>query len=309
MPAMGYLHDIDKFDASFFSYLPREATFLDPQHRLLLEGAWHAFENAGYNPEKIKETTGVFVGSSISSYLLNVLINDPQLAKDYFGIILHNDKDFLPTRISYKLNLKGPSMNVQTACSTSLAAVHIACNSIKAGECELALAGGIRVSVPEKQGYIFEEGGILSPDGHCRAFDKNAKGMVSGSGYGLVLLKSLDAALKCGDYIHASIKASAMNNDGMDKLGYTAPSINGQADVISKAFKQAKIAPESIGFLECHGTGTELGDPVEIAALSKVFNESTSKRNFIPIGSLKPNIGHLDVASGIASLIKSHPYP
>ena len=234
--AAGVLEGAELFDAPFFGFHPREAELMDPQHRIFLQCAWHALEDAGYDPARYAGRIGVFGGAGLNTYLFEVgptLSNSSALRYQAF---IGNDKDFLTTRVSYKLNLKGPSVDVQTACSTSLVAVHLACQSLLAGECEMALAGGVAIRAPLKQGYLYEEGGILSPDAHCRAFDKNAKGTVFGNGAGIVVLKPLEKALADGDNIYAVIKGSAINNDGSVKLGYTAPSVDGQAEVISDAF-------------------------------------------------------------------------
>ncbi|MFH1488095.1 MAG: amino acid adenylation domain-containing protein, partial [Pseudomonadota bacterium] len=308
VPAAGIIEDVDLFDAGFFGYTPMEAMLLDPQQRLFLEAAWTALEHAGCDPQRFPGPIGVFAGSNTNRYLLNCIL--PRLSElshktDLYSILLLNEKDFLPSRVSYKLNLRGPSISVQTACSTSLVAVHQACQSLINGECDMALAGGVGLMIPQKQGYLYKEGMILSPDGYCRAFDAEAAGTVGGSGLGIVVLKRLDDALQDGDTIHAVILGSAVNNDGSDKVGYTAPSVSGQAAVIKEAIAVAGVHPEQIGFVETHGTGTRLGDPVEIAALTRAFRENTGKRGFCAIGSVKTNIGHLDAAAGIAGLIKA----
>ncbi|ARV58896.1 hypothetical protein BZZ01_09855 [Nostocales cyanobacterium HT-58-2] len=301
------LEDIEKFDASFFGFNPREAEIMDPQHRLFLECAWEALENAGYDTERYEGLIGVYAGVSMSSYLINNLASNLDLIESIgsYQAAISNDKDFLTTLVSYKLNLRGPSLAVQTACSTSLVATHLACQGLLSGECDIALAGGISIRVPQKTGYFYQKGGILSPDGHCRAFDAEAKGTVSGSGLGIVVLKRLSDAIADGDCIHAVIKGSAINNDGSLKVGYTAPSFDGQAKVIRAAQAIADVEPETITYIETHGTGTNLGDPIEIAALTQAFRIGTNKNNFCAIGSVKTNIGHLDVAAGIASLIKT----
>jgi amino acid adenylation domain-containing protein len=300
------LENIEQFDASFFGYSPREAEIMDPQHRLFLECAWEALERAGYDSEKYDGAIGVFAGAGASSYFYN-LMSHPEIIEAVGGIQLAigNDKDHLPTHVSYKLNLHGPSVAVQTACSTSLVAVHMACRSLLDGECRMALAGGVAIHDTEKAGYVYQEGGIGSPDGHCRAFDAAAQGTISGSGVGIVVLKRLTEALADGDFIHAVIKGSAINNDGSAKVGYTAPSVEGQAEAIRAAQISAGVDAESISYIEAHGTGTRLGDPIEIAALTRVFRESTEKKGFCAIGSLKTNLGHLDTAAGVAGLIKT----
>ena len=247
------------------------------------------------------------IGSGISFYMLKNLYNSQNSLTpgSLYQIMLRNDKDFLPTQVCYKLNLKGPGVNIQTACSTSLVAVHFACQSLLNQECDMALAGDVSVQIPQKTGYLYEDGMILSPDGHCRAFDKDAKGTVPGSGCGIVVLKRLEHALNDNDSIYAVIKGTAVNNDGSLKVGYTAPGVEGQAAVISEAQAVAQINPETITYIEAHGTGTSLGDPVEISALTQAFRADTSKKQFCAIGSVKTNIGHTDAAAGVAGLIKA----
>jgi acyl transferase domain-containing protein/thioesterase domain-containing protein len=305
--AGGVLEDIDLFDASFFNFNPREAEITDPQYRFFLEYAWNALENAGYDPESYSGRIGVYAGASMSTYFLSNIYSNRKIIESVGGkqILIGNSQDFLPTLISYKLNLKGPSVNVQTSCSTSLVAVHLACQSLLNGESDIALAGGISIEVPHKSGYLYQEGNIFSPDGHCRAFDAKAQGTVSGNGVGIVVLKRLEDAIAQRDTIHAVIKASAINNDGSAKVGYTAPSIDGQANVIAEALAVARISPEKISYVETHGTGTVLGDPIEIAALTQAFGTSTDKKGYCAIGSVKTNLGHLDTAAGVAGLIKT----
>ena len=258
------------FDASFFGFTPREAEMMDPQHRLFLEDAWGALETAGYTAEKFGGRVGVFAGESFNSYLYHNLATRAELveAVGTFQTLIGNDRDHLTTQTAYRLNLKGPCVSVQTACSTSLVAVHLACQSLLNQECDMALAGGVSVGVPLVQGGVYQEGGIMSPDGHCRAFDAAAAGTVKGSGVGVVVLKRLDDALADGDRVEAVIKGSAINNDGSMKVGYTAPSVEGQAGVITEALAVAGVEPETVSYIEAHGTGTALGDPIEIAALS-----------------------------------------
>lgn len=299
------INDEDLFDASFFGYSPKEAEVMDPQHRLFLESVWKTFEDSGYRPSDFEGDIGVFAGSKMSTYLLNNLAGGVSGSLEGFRTLISNDKDYLATRISYKLNLSGPSVTVQSACSTSLVAVHLACESLLSGACDMAVAGGSAVLVPQKSGYMYQKGMILSPDGHCRAFDDNASGIAPGNGVGAVLLKRLEDALEDGDQIYAVIRGSAMNNDGAQKTGYTSPGVEGQAAVVSEAQVIADVDPETISYIETHGTGTPLGDPIEIAALSQVFQEKTDKKNFCAIGSVKTNIGHLDTAAGVASLIKA----
>ena len=306
--AAAILANIDQFDAAFFEYSPTEARLMDPQHRLLLEVAWEAFEDAGYRPGGAPRSAGVFVGMGgvVSSYLVDRLASSAELP-GYTGSVAHigNDKDFSSTRISYKLNLTGPSVNVQTACSTSLVAVHLACQAILAGECDMALAGAATVRVPQHVGYLSRQGDILSPDGHCRAFDAAAQGTIFGSGVGAVLLKDLQSAIADHDNIYAVIRGSAINNDGADKVSYTSSSVTGQTRAMIEAMSIAGISPDDIGYVECHGTGTVVGDPLEIDALTRAFRNGTDRRGFCAITSVKTNIGHLEQAAGMAALIKA----
>jgi len=304
--ARGILEEIEMFDAPFFGFTPKEAEIMDPQHRLFLECAWEALEAAGYDPERYLGRIGVYAGQSMSSYMLRLLM-DPELMSSVgqFPIMIGNREDYLATRISYKLNLRGPGVVVQTACSTSLVAVVMACQSLLQGQADIALAGGVSVSVPQKGGHIYQPDGIYSPDGHCRAFDDRAQGSVKGDGLGVVVLKRLSDALSDGDVIRAVIRGAAINNDGSLKIGYTAPSVDGQSQVIAMAHSQAKVNPETISYVEAHGTGTALGDPIEIAALTQAFRVQTEKNAFCAIGSVKTNLGHLDTAAGVAGLIKT----
>jgi amino acid adenylation domain-containing protein len=299
------LEDIELFDAGFFGFTPREAEVIDPQQRLFLECAAEVIEHAGYDTDRIECRVGIFAGVGMNTYLMeNLFPNQEQLQSvgDY-QLMFSNQNDYITTRASYKLNLKGPSVNIQTACSTSLVAVHLACQSLLNGECEMALAGGVSVKAQQKQGYLYIEGMIVSPDGHCRAFDAGARGTVGGNGIGIVMLKKLDQATADRDCIHAVIKGSAINNDGVLKAGYTAPGIEGQVDVITRAMQG--IDPETITYIETHGTGTTLGDPIEIAALTRAYRTYTRKDKFCAVGSVKTNVGHLDAAAGIAGLIKT----
>ncbi|MBW4431898.1 MAG: acyltransferase domain-containing protein [Pelatocladus maniniholoensis HA4357-MV3] len=303
--ASANISDIEMFDASFFDFSPREAEIVDPQHRILIECAWEALENAGYDPCSGKGLTGVYVGTNMSSYFLSNLSSHTDLIESMgLPIIYGNSQDFAATRISYKLNLKGPSINVQTACSTSLVAVHSACQGLLNYECDMALAGGICITSLQKEGYFYQQGGITSPDGHCRAFDASSQGTIFGDGVGLVVLKRLEDAIADGDFIYAVIKGSAINNDGAAKVGYTAPSVAGQAEVIAEAQAIASVTPETITYIETHGTGTQLGDPIEISALKKVF-APTKQKQFCVIASVKTNVGHLNIAAGVTGLIKT----
>ncbi|MGP1384066.1 MAG: type I polyketide synthase [Thainema sp.] len=298
------LEDVDCFDAAFFGYSPKEATLMDPQQRVFLECAWEALERAGYAPTQCRDRVGVYAGVSSNDYW-QVLQARPDLTATVgnYQTLLGNDKDFLSSRVSYKLNLKGPSLTVQTACSTSLVATALACQSLLTYQCDMALAGGVSIHTPQTAGYRYQAGGIFSPDGHCRAFDAQAQGTVGGNGVGIVVLKRLDDAIADRDLIYAVIRGAAINNDGADKVGYTAPSVDGQAAAIAEALALAEVEPETLSYIEAHGTGTALGDPIEIAALTQAFN--TSQRQFCAIGSVKSNIGHLDAAAGIAGLIKT----
>jgi acyl transferase domain-containing protein len=301
------LEDADKFDAGFFGYSPREAELIDPQQRLFLECAHHALEDAGYDPLKYQGLIGAYAGTTASTYYRNLLAISPETIESLggFSVQIGNDKDYVATRVSYKLNLQGPSMNIQTACSTSLVAVHVACQSLLSGDCDIALAGGVSIFFPQITGYLYEPDGIAASDGHCRAFDAKASGTIGGKGVGIIVLKRLNDALKDHDFIYALIKGSALNNDGSQKVGFTAPRVDGQAAVIASAQFAAGVDPESITYIETHGTGTELGDPIEIAALTRAFRQRTAKRGFCAVGSLKTNIGHTDAAAGVASMIKT----
>ncbi len=311
--AHGILDDVEMFDASFFDMSPRDAGFLDPQHRIFLECAWEALENAGYDSETYKGRIGVFAGTSFSTYLLrnilpNNLVSFP--TADRLEMALTNHKDTMPMRVSFHMNLTGPSISLGTTCSTSLVAVHLACQSLLGFQSDMVMAGASFVRIPPKEGYLFQEGMIYSPDGHIRTFDADSRGIVTGAGAGIVVMKRLEEAIADGDFIHAVIKASAVNNDGSTKIGYTAPSVDGQAEAISEAISLAGIDSDSISYIEAHGTGTELGDPVEIASMTKAFRATASdpgtrKKNFCAVGSSKPNIGHLNHASGMAGLIKT----
>lgn len=305
--AKGVLAEIESFDAALFGFSPREAAITDPQQRLFLECAWEALEVSGYHGDAPGPVVGVFAGSSMSTYLLaNILPNAPLVASaGRFQILIGNDKDYLPTHVSYKLNLTGPSVAVQTACSSSLVAVHLACQSLLQGECDMVLAGGASVLVPHRVGYLYSKDGVASPDGHCRAFDADAQGSVSGSGVGVVVLKRLVDALADRDSIDAVIRGTAINNDGSLKAGFSAPSATGQAAAIAEAHAMAGVSPETITYVEAHGTGTVLGDPVELDALTRAFRLATRKTQFCAIGSIKTNIGHLEAAAGVAGLIKT----
>ena len=307
VPAAATLDGFEGFDADFFGFSPKEAAILDPQHRHFLEVAWEALENAGHPPEHFKGPIGVWAGCGMGSYFYFNLCSNRDLV-DQTGMFLlrhtGNDKDFLATRVSHIFDLKGPSINVQTACSTSLVAVHYATQALLNGECDMALAGGVTIELPHAQGYLYTEGEILSPDGHCHAFDHRAQGTVFGSGAGCVVLRRARDAIRDGDHIWAILKASAVNNDGAAKAGYLAPSVDGQAACVAEAQALAGISSDTVSYVECHGTGTYLGDPIEVAALTSAFAQSGTGVGHCKIGSVKTNIGHLDTAAGVASLIK-----
>ena len=311
--ARSILEGADLFDADFFGILPQDAKLMDPQHRVFLECCWEAFEDAGHDPASGSAVTAVFAGCSPNSYFQTQVCQSRQFAEDFaasyqvgqYPTMLGAIADTLATRVAYKLNLQGPSVTILSACSTSLVAVAQACSSLLTYQCDQALAGGVSITFPQKRGYLYEPDGMVSPDGHCRSFDAAAQGTVFGSGAGVVLLKRLEDAEADGDHIYAVIRGFAVNNDGSDKVGFTAPSVNGQAKVIAMAQAMAGVDPRSIGYIEAHGTGTPLGDPIEIAALTQVFRESTNDRGFCAIGTAKTNVGHLDVAAGVTGLIKT----
>ncbi|MCB1056303.1 MAG: amino acid adenylation domain-containing protein, partial [Acidobacteria bacterium] len=307
----GWLEGADLFDADFFGFHPREAELMDPQHRVFLETCWEALENAGYDARRGGALgpgrVGVFASAGVHTYIHQAGVVDSASTAARYQIFIGNDKDFVPTRVAYKLGLEGPAINVQTACSSSLVALHLACRSLAAGECEMALVGGVTIRTPLVEGYVFEEGGIPSPDGHCRAFDAAAAGTVFGSGAGVVVLKPLERALADGDTVHAVVLGSAINNDGAGKIGYTAPSIEGQAKVVAEALAAAGVGAETIGYVEAHGTGTSLGDPIEVAALDQAFHAAGAPvgERSCALGSVKSNLGHLDTAAGVTGLIKA----
>ncbi|WP_237774413.1 non-ribosomal peptide synthetase/type I polyketide synthase [Actinosynnema sp. ALI-1.44] len=306
VPVAPTLDGIELFDARFFGFTAREAALLDPQQRLFLETAWHAMEHAGIDPARCVNA-GVFAGGNMPAYLMSNLLGGNRIVLDsaMFELQIHNDKDYLASRTAFKLGLTGPAVNVQTACSTSLVAVHQAAASLRSGACELALAGGVCVRVPHRVGYRYEQGLIYSPDGHCRPFDADGAGTVFGNGVGVVVLKRLADAQRDGDRVLAVLKGSAVNNDGMDKVGYTAPSVRGQEAVVAEAIAASGVPARSITAVEAHGTGTHVGDPIEIAALTRAFGRSTSDTQFCAVSSVKSNIGHLESAAGIASFIKA----
>ncbi|HYN21944.1 MAG TPA: amino acid adenylation domain-containing protein [Thermoanaerobaculia bacterium] len=305
--AQGIVGDVELFDAGFFGYNPRSAELTDPQHRVFLECAWEAMEIAGYDTDRYPGRVGVFAGQSMNTYWLKNLYYHIDLVAsvDSLAAAIGNDKDSITTEVSYRMNLRGPSVLVQSSSSTSLTAIHYACLSLLNHECDMAIAGGASVHVPEISGYMYQEGGITDPEGHCRTFDADAKGFVSGHGGGAVILKRLSEALADGDNVLAVIKGSACNNDGSNKVSYMAPSVDGHADVIRMAQAAAGVTPDTITYVEAHGTGTLLGDPIEVAAFTQAFRTGTDKKQYCAIGSVKTNIGHLDTAAGVAGLMKT----
>ncbi len=305
--AAGMMHNAELFDAEFFGYTPAEALYIDPQQRVFLETCWHAIENAGYNPYTYPGSIAVFGGTRMSTYYVNYMCSDlarygtARFMQSHIG----TDRDHLCTRVSYKLNLHGPAFNLQCACSTSLVCAHLACQSLLNEECDMALAGAAGLDIPQVHGHFYQEGMIFSPDGHCRPYDAQAEGIVSGNGVGVVLLKRLSDALTDRDPIRAIIRGSAINNDGWAKVAYSAPSLEGQSEVIAEALGVSGVDPTSIAYVEGHGTGTYLGDPLEVEALTRVYGQDNPRRQYCALGSVKSNIGHLEVAAGVASLIKA----
>jgi len=307
------LYGVDQFDAPFFGMMPREAALTDPQQRLLLECAWEALEDAGYDPAAPGQCIGVFAGATSSTYLLQNLLHDRSAIAGYTSgfqignlpLLVGSAADFTATRIGYKLGLTGPCVAVQSACSTSLLAVAQAVQNLLCHGCDMALAGGGSITFPQRRGYLAQEGGIVSTDGHCRAFDASASGTIFGSGAGLVVLKRLEDAVADRDQIYAVIRGVGVNNDGAGKVGFTAPSVDGQAAAIAMAHAAADVDARSIGYVECHGTGTPMGDPIEVAGLTAAFRLTTEDRGFCALGSVKSNIGHLDAAAGVTGLIKA----
>ena len=301
------LEGIERFDAGFFGLTPREAEVLDPAARLFLEVAWEALERAGHDPRAVPGRVAVYAGAGQSTYLIHHLLPRRDLIRALggFEVSMGTDKDFVPTRVSYKLGLTGPSVGVNTACSTSLVAVQLGCQGLWTYQADVALAGGATVRVPQGTGYLYQEGGIASPDGHCRAFDARAQGTVEASGAGVVALKRLADALRDGNPVHAVIRGAAVNNDGEAKVGFTAPGVDGQATVVAEALALAGVPADTVGYVEAHGTGTPLGDPVEVEALTRAFRATTTRTGFCALGSIKTNLGHLDTAAGVVGLIKA----
>ncbi|MCG8313221.1 MAG: type I polyketide synthase [Pseudomonadales bacterium] len=311
--ARGVMEHIEHFDTRFWGYTPKEASMMDPQQRVFLECAWEALEDSGYDADRYNGLIGCFAGCYIDTYLLANLCSDPHFLANLVKSIqvgtlqteLGNDKDYIATRAAFKMNLKGPAINVQTACSTSLVAITMACQSLLNYQSDMCLAGGATIALPQKKGYFYTEGGMLSVNGQCRAFDADATGTVFSNAAGAILLKRLSDAIDDNDHIYATIKGSALNNDGNDKQSFTAPSVQGQAEVIAMAHALADVDPRTIELIEAHGTATPLGDPIEIAGLTQAFRSSTDDSQFCAIGSAKTNIGHCDVASGVAGVIKT----
>lgn len=304
--AKGVLDDAEMFDAAFFGISPREAELMDPQHRLLMECAWHALEDSGYDSDRYPGRISAFTSTGLNTYMAFNICSHPGLAQRVGGFHLSicNDKDFVATRIAYAMNLKGASLNVSTACSSSLVSVHFACQHLLTQQSDITIVGAVSVHFPQKVGHIYEAGAAYSPDGLCRPFDATKSGLIDGSGVAAVVLKRLDDAVADGDTIYAVIKGTAVNNDGRNKVGYTAPSIEGQADVISEAMEMAGVEPDSISYVEAHGTATPLGDPIEVAGLTQAFRRRTKRTGFCGLGSVKSNIGHADTAAGLAGLMK-----
>src|SRR5581483_211877 len=305
--ARGVIEKPEWFDRVFFGIPPKEAETLDPQHRVFLEICWEALEDAACDPVRFAGLIGVFAGMSNNTYF-PFFVRQRRDLLDALGIVaatIANEKDFLTTRLSYKLNLRGPALNIQTACSSSLVAVCVACQNLLTHQCDIALAGGASITVPQTRGYFYQDGGMTSHDGNCRPFDARASGTVFSSGAGVVVLKRLADALADGDRIYATIRGHALNNDGSKKVSFAAPGVEGQAEVIALAQAVADVSPETISYVEAHGTATPLGDPIEIAGLTQVFSETTDAKQFCALGSVKGNIGHCDASSGITSLIKT----
>jgi acyl transferase domain-containing protein len=307
VPVTAALADGDCFDAAFFGCTKRDAEIMDPQHRIFLECAWAALEDAGYDPETYEGAIGVFGGVAPNTYLPNVLMTRPDIMDLVGGypILIGSEREYAITRVAYKLNLRGPAVSIATACSTSGVALHLAYQSVLSGETDMALVGGGRVRAPFNVGYRYEPDGILSPDGHCRAFDANAAGTIRGSGMAMIVIKRLSDAIRDGDTVRALVKGTAINNDGSVKIGYTAPGMEGQEAVIAEALEMAEVDPATITYVEAHGTGTFLGDPIEVGALTGAYRRYTDRTQYCAIGSVKSNIGHLDTGAGTVGIIKT----
>ena len=305
--ARPHLDDADMFDAEFFGMFPREAAVTDPQHRIFLEICWEALEDGGYDPHRYSGLIGVFAGSSMPTYLINNVLYDRAKAEEFtsnyqigcFHELVGALNDTLATRVAYKFNLRGPAFTLQSACSSSLLAVSQACQNLLTYSCDMALAGGVSVTIPQKRGYIYQEGGMASPDGACRPFDASAAGTVFASGAGVVLLKRYEDAIENGDHVYAIIRGYGINNDGSDKVGFTAPSVEGQAEAIAAALANAAVDPSTIGYIECHGTATPLGDPIEFNGLTRAFADAAPGPANCALGSVKGTIGHTDAAAGV----------
>jgi phthiocerol/phenolphthiocerol synthesis type-I polyketide synthase E len=296
--ARGCVEGTDRFDASFFNYRARDAELMEPQLRFFLEACWEAMESAGYDTAEYEGSVGVYAGATAPSYFLHHYVRDPSLFEgvNRWQLSTITENDYLTTHVSYRMRLRGPSMNIQSACSTSLVAVHVATQALLNGECDMALAGGVSIGVPSRRGYLYDEGHIVSPDGHCRAF---------GEGVGVVVLKRLDRAREDGDNVLAVVLATAVNNDGEFKASFLAPGVNGQAEVITEAQAVAGVTPDTITYVEAHGTGTPLGDPIEVAALKEAFGAAEDGRPWCAVGAVKTSVGHLDAAAGITGFIKT----
>jgi acyl transferase domain-containing protein len=307
VPAAAGLDDIEYFDAEFFGMTSREADIADPQHRLFLELGHTALEDAGCDPARYPGAIGCYAGTGTNDYLWRNVRRNPRVAEAAGGlsVSIGNSPDYLATLASYRLNLRGPSFTVHTACSTSLVAIHLACEALRNGECDMALAGGVCIELPYGFGYLYLDGGITSPDGHCRPFDARAAGTIWGSGGGVVVLKRLPDALADGDHIRAVVLGNAINNDGSAKVGFSAPSAEGQADVVAQALGLAAIDPRTVTYVEAHGTATALGDPIEVSALSRAYSAGVTDRNWCGLGSVKSNFGHLSQAAGVVGVIKT----
>lgn len=305
--AKGIIEGVELFDANFFGIAPREAELMDPQHRVLMECAWAAMEDAGYVPAQYPGRIAVFTSAGMNTYLPVNLMSNPDLLEQVggFELSIYNDKDFVPTRIAYSMNIKGPAIDIGTACSSSLVSTHLACQHLLTYQSDMALVGGVTIHLPQKVGHLHEAGSAYSPDRHCRPFDSTQSGLIDGNGAAVIIVKRLEDALNDGDKIHALIRGSAINNDGSDKVGYAAPSVNGQAEAILEALAVAEVEADSISYVEAHGTSTPLGDPIELAALTQAFRSDTDRTGFCGVGSVKSNIGHVDKAAGLAGLIKT----
>ena len=307
VPARGIIEDADHFDARFFGIPPREAEMIDPQQRIMLETAWTALEDAGCVPDTFDGSIGIWAGTYATSYYSQILLRNPEAIARFgeFPTLVANEKDFIATRVAHRLNLTGPAINVNTACSTSLVAIIQACTALSAGHCDAAIAGGTSVQFPQNQGHLHQEGNIFTPDGHCRPFDADAAGTLFSDGAGAVVIKRLDDAIEQGDHIYAVIGGYGINNDGGQKASFSAPSIDGQAGAIAMALDHAGVEADTIGYIEAHGTATLIGDPIELSALNKVFTARTDKQQFCKIGSVKSNVGHTVAAAGVTGLIKT----